>query len=146
MIREHNGEEEIPLLRLIPLINRTIGVHEKAKEYTLTKSQLFFMTALYYRGNLSMGRIAEFISSSKEQATRAVAPLVEKGLVRRFETEENRTHVYIELTGSGKKLMDDLKEETRVELHSKLRSALSEEEQRQLAAAVETVVSLLKKI
>lgn len=146
MTADHYEEGEIPLLRLIPLISRIIGVSGKAKEFDLTKSQLMFMTALYYRGILNMTKVSEYISSSKEQATRAVAPLVDKGIVKRFEIEDNRTHVYTELTEDGKNMMIKLRDEMHEDIDRRLQKSLSEEEIRQLTEAVRTTVSLLAKI
>lgn len=139
-------EGEIPLLRLIPLTNMIVDIHEMAKEYDLTKSQLIFMTALYYRGRLHMKKIAEYLSSSKEQATRAVAPLVDKGLVKRLEDGENRTHVFVTLTETGTVMMHRLLESVRSEIGPKLRRSLTEEEMAQLTESVHNVVTLLRKI
>lgn len=146
MAPELYGEGEVPLLRLIPLASRIIGVSGKAKEHNITKSQLMFMTALYYRGLLSMTKISEFISSSKEQATRAVAPLVERGIVRRVEFPENRTHVYIELTDLGREIMDSLRDECHHDVNQRLEASLTGEELKTLEESVRTVISLLKKV
>lgn len=146
MSPELYGEGEIPLLRLVPLVSRIIGISDKAKKYDITKSQLMFMTALYYRGLLSMTKISEFISSSKEQATRAVAPLVDRGIVKRVEIPENRTRVYIELTEDGKQIMDSLRDECHHDVNERLKACLSDEEFSTLLDSVRTVISLLNKV
>ena len=102
--------------------------------------------ALYSRGILNMTETSEFISSSKEQSTRAVAPLVEKGLVKRFELENNRKCVYIELTESGKAFMEAFWKELHKLVAEKLCSSLSAEELRMLFESVRTTAGLLSKV
>ena len=106
--------DEIPLLRLIPVTYRIIELDKYAKNFDLTKSQIFILTALHSHGILNMTKIAEYLSSSKEQATRAVSPLVEKGLVRRIESENNRKVVNIEFTDEGRELIKKLRDEIRM--------------------------------
>ena len=52
-----------------------------------------------------MKEAASYISSSKEQATRAVAPLVDKGLMERYTDSANRNYVHIQLTETGRMLV-----------------------------------------
>ena len=73
--------EDLPLLQLLPLTHRMIALAAIKKEYGLTKSQGIILMALFYRGTVCMSQIADYLSSSKEQATRAVAGMVEHGLV-----------------------------------------------------------------
>ena len=93
-----------------------------------------------------MTETSEFISSSKEQSTRAVAPLVEKGLVKRFELEDNRKRVYIELTEEGKSFMEEFWREMHKLVAEKLCSSLSEEELKTLFSSVRTAATLLSKV
>ena len=146
MISEKNEDTEIPLLRLIPLIYRLVDFNRQKKRYDLTKSQFIVLVALYSRGILNMTETSEFISSSKEQSTRAVAPLVEKGLVKRIELEDNRKRVYIELTENGHSFMKDFWEELHSLVEEKLCSSLSAEELRELFESVRTAASLLSKV
>ena len=137
---------EIPLLRLIPLTNRIAEIDKIAKDYALTKSQVIIMTILYSQGILNMSKIAEYISSSKEQATRAVASLVDKGLVKRIEFEKNRKNVFIEYTESGKELMEKFHSSVRSSIEKKLRKSLTDEEFESLVTSVRTVITLLGKV
>ena len=146
MISEKCEDTEIPLLRLIPLIYKVIDFNSQKKRYDLTKSQFIVLVALYSRGILNMTETSEFISSSKEQSTRAVAPLVEKGLVKRFELEDNRKRVYIELTESGKEFMQEFWKEMHKLVAEKLCTSLNEEELRTLFDSVKTAASLLSKV
>ena len=134
-----------PLLLLLPLLSRflTPPAHLSAK---LTKTQLLIVTALSYHESFHMSQLASYLSFSKEQATRAAAPLVEAGLVERFEQPENRTRVFLRLSADGRALADELLAQFSEQLKSKVSASLSEPEQAELRAAAETLVRLLSKI
>ena len=139
-------DEEFPLLRLLPLTQRLFSLTELRRHYGLTKSQITILIALYYRDTVTMSRIAEYIASSKEQATRAVAGMVENGLVERWENSENRTRVYVRLTETGRTYLEKCRDELHTQLREKVDAALSPEEKEQLRASLETVVTLLSKV
>lgn len=137
---------ELPLLRLLPLVQRLVSLAEIRKHYGLTRSQIIILIALYYRETLTMSRIAEYLASSKEQATRAVAGMVEHGLAERMESAENRTRVYVCLTETGRDYVEQCRAELRKQLGEKVNAALTPEEKVQLHASLETAVTLLSKI
>ena len=138
--------DKLPLLRLIPLTHRLLKLEDALKEFDLTKSQLYIMAALYYRSFLTMTQVSESISSSKEQATRAVAPLVKKGYIKRFERENDRKHVFIELTDAGRQILEAVRTRAVSGFHKKLDRAVSEEEKQQLIESLHTVISILSKV
>ena len=140
-----SGEQPSPLLLLLPLLTRFLSApaHISAR---LTRTQLLILTALSYRESLHMSQLASYLSFSKEQATRAAAPLVEAGLVERFEQPENRTRVFLRLTAEGKALADELRAQFSEQLKARVSASLSEPEQAELRAAAETLVRLLSKI
>ena len=138
--------EEVPLLRLMPMLNRLVRLTDAHKQYGLTKSQVVVLVALHYRESVTMSEIAQYLSSSKEQATRAVASLFDAGLVDRFEQPENRTHVYIRFTEKGKQFMQDFSTRMRAEITARLSASLSPEELETLRGCVETTVELLGKV
>ena len=139
-------DEELPLLRLLPLVQRTVSLAELRKHYGLTRSQIIILIALYYRETLTMSRIAEYLASSKEQATRAVAGMVEQGLAERLESPENRTRVYVCLTETGRDYVEQCRTELRKQMKDKVDAALNPEEKQQLCEAVNTAVALLCKV
>ena len=116
-----------PLLLLLPLLSRflTPPAHLSAR---LTKTQLLIVTALSYHESFHMSQLAAYLSFSKEQATRAAAPLVEAGLVERFAQSENRTRVFLRLTADGK-LRPCLFSDVEYDLRTALREG-TEEDQR----------------
>ena len=139
-------EEESSLLRLIPLVFKISRLGSTKREFHLTKSQLLLMLVLYHNEAVTMKDIAGYISSSKEQATRTVHPLADKGLVERFEHEENRKHVYVRITERGRQLVDAAVKEYHEQASSRIRASLSEEECLKLQEAVSTVAELLDKV
>lgn len=112
----------------------------------LTKTQLLIVTALSYHESFHMSQLAAYLSFSKEQATRAAAPLVEAGLIERFAQSENRTRVFLRLTAEGKTLADELRAQFSSQLKARVSASLSEPEQLELREAAETLVRLLSKI
>ena len=134
-----------PLFLLLPLLSRflTPPAHLSAK---LTKTQLLIVTALSYHESFHMSQLASYLSFSKEQATRAAAPLVEVGLVERFAQPENRTKVFLRLTESGRALAGELRAQFSAQLHARVSASLSASEQLELRAAAESLVRLLSKL
>lgn len=92
-----------------------------------------------------MSKLSKFIASSKEQTTRAVAPLVKEGLVERYVDEENRRYVYIRLSDQGIRMIQEAKQS--FIRHLKLSfDRLSEDDLDELKQAAETTLRILKKL
>jgi len=134
------------LLALLPLINKTISSAAGMKEFGYTKTQFYIFSALSRKGNLTMSQVASFISSSKEQATRAVAPLVDHGMVERYVDPENRTKVHIRLTEDGIVFMEEYKQHFFINLQSMMREKITQEEKLELKQAVEVMIRILSKL
>ena len=145
MVADCSGEE-VPLLRLLPMMYRLVQLTDAHKKYGLTKSQAVVLIALHYRESVTMSEIAQYLSSSKEQATRAVAALYDAGLVDRFELPANRTHVYIRFTDSGKEFMQTFSRQLREEISKRLENSLSPEELQTLRSSVQTTIEILGKV
>ena len=141
-----NTGDEVTLLHLLPILRRIIGLTDTHKQFGITKSQIIIFIVLHYRGSVTMSEVAQYISSSKEQATRAVAVLCDNGLIERFEDAGNRTHVLIRLTEQGKAHLQRLIAKLRSEVAERLAASLDEEEIHELNQAVNTVVTLLGKV
>lgn len=139
-------DEEIRLLMLLPLINRTILSASGIRELGYTKTQLTILAALALRDSLTMSQIAGFISSSKEQATRAVAPLVDHRLAERFTDPENRTHIHIRLTDKGSEFMQLCFSGFKRNLRSQLENKVTPEEQQELFACVDSLLRILGRL
>jgi len=134
------------LLALLPLINKIALSASDLRKAGYTKTQMLILTALYRRDNLTMGRVAGFISSSKEQATRAVAPLVDSGLVERYVVPDNRTKIHIRLTEAGRAAMEQNNKKFVHNLYQLFREHISDEEMTELKTAAETMIRILSKV
>ncbi|MDE6930671.1 MAG: MarR family transcriptional regulator, partial [Lachnospiraceae bacterium] len=53
------------------------------REIKFSRHQIYTLLALGSRESMTMGRVAESLAASREQATRVVASLVEEGYVER---------------------------------------------------------------
>lgn len=132
------------LVRIYPFCKRLL-LHTpwRASEFTGTQRLVLLTSAV--QGRLTMTHLAETIACSKEQATRAVAPMVESGYLRRIYDPENRTRVLIEITPQGRKLLRDQYDASAQFLHQQF-SVLTQEEQEQFRTALVTVYQLLGRI
>ena len=139
-------DDEIKLLKLMPLINRTILTPSGIRELGYTKTQLTILAALSLRGDLTMSQIAGFISSSKEQATRAVAPLVDHKLAERFTNPENRTHIHIRLTEKGQEFVALSFDRFRRHFRAQLEEKVTPVEQQELFQSVDSLLRILGKL
>jgi len=106
----------------------------------LTKTQILILFALSGGRSLNMSQL-----SSKEQATRAVSPLVKDEYVTRFRSDENRKMVYVKLTEKGNQLI--LQEKALVkEYLSKRFESLSKEDQELFHQSLSNILTILKKM
>lgn len=71
----------------------------------ITGSQRVCLLILAGHGPMTMTQLAKAMACSKEQATRATAPLVEKGYVYRQYDRDNRTRVWVALSDAGRALI-----------------------------------------
>lgn len=139
-------EEVVLLLQATTLLQSVVHSCIDRKQFPFTKSQMNIFTVLGMEGEVTMKQAAQHLSISQEQATRAVAPLVNTGYVERRIYPANRTRVYISLTESGRQLMEDLRLSLTENLSAKLEQSLSEEDNAVLCRAVSDVVRLTKTI
>lgn len=111
----------------------------------LTKTQILILFALSGGRSLNMSQLSSYLASSKEQATRAVSPLVKDGYVERFRSDENRKMVYVKLTDKGASLI--LQEKTLVKDYlSKRFEALSKDDQELFHQSLSNILTILKKM
>ena len=94
----------------------------------LTKTQILILFALSGGRSLNMSQLSSYLASSKEQATRAVSPLVKDEYVTRFRSDENRKMVYVK------------------EYLSKRFESLSKEDQELFHQSLSNILTILKKM
>ncbi len=136
----------VPLLQASTLLSGIVLSCADRKNYPFTKTQMNIFTILDMEGDISMKRIAQFLATSQEQATRTVAPLADAGYVERKTDPSNRTRVYIHLTDSGKKIIEDSRKVLIQNMDEKISSSLNIEDRAELCKAAATMVDLLNKI
>lgn len=87
-------EPRLNMLRTLPLMHRLLRLIFTGEREHMTKTQFYILITLFLRPSLTMTQIAERIGASKEQATRAVAPLADEGLiVREVSAETERAYM-----------------------------------------------------
>lgn len=138
--------EDVPLLWILPMAQKFFSLSDIKKEFGITKSQAVVMIALYYKGSMNMSQVSEYLSSSKEQATRAVSGIVRDGFAERFESPDNRTHVNIRLTKAGYDKIEAVKTETYSRFNDRLETMVTEEDKEELKKAAMTIIAILNKI
>ena len=111
----------------------------------LTKTQILILFALSGGRSLNMSQLSSYLASSKEQATRAVSPLVKDEYVTRFRSDENRKMFYVKITDKGNQLI--LQEKALVkEYLSKRFESLSKEDQELFHQSLSNILTILKKM
>ena len=141
-------EPRLYMLRSLPLMHRLLRMIFIGEKARMTKTQFYILITLSVIPSLTMTEIAEHIGASKEQATRAVAPLVDGGMVQRTVMPCNRTRVYVSLTETGQKYIREMIARCSERLDERMTERLTPEEQSALqmhlaesAALLETIVS-----
>lgn len=110
--------------------------------WDLTASQSSVMSTLVDRGPLRMGELAALEGVQLPSATSVVNGLVKLGLVERRADPADRRAVVIDLTGKGRRQVDELVER-RNHSFALLLERLPEEDRRLLRDAVPAVTRLL---
>lgn len=146
MEKQDFGVEALPLLAALPMIHRLVMSSGERSKAIHTKSQLIIFIILSLWESLTMTEIAGYISSSREQATRAVAPLADAGYVERYTDPRNRTRIHIRLTAVGRSYWAECREKMRDMIDQRLKASLSAAECQELEQAAATMIRLLRKL
>ena len=145
MESKESVEPRLTMLRALPLMHRLLRLIYAGKQEHYTKTQFYILITLFHRAPLTMTQIGRMIGANKEQATRAVAPLVDDGLVQREVSSRNRTKVYVSLTENGRTLVPELLERCSEKLDAYLGERLTPQEQEALRIHLEESAALLEK-
>lgn len=133
------------LFEIFPICQRLLLNSIDLHSIEFTRTQMLILFSLSSRDRLNMSQLSAYIASSKEQATRAVAPLVKHGFVERFRSEENRKKVYVQLTPKGEELIQKEQMLVKQRLSAQFQS-LSLNDQEIFQESVENILRLLKKL
>lgn len=145
MSAEKKEELVYSLLELLPSYYQYFNNFTDIKEKNLTKTQLRILLILSTNENLSMSQLADKLCISREQATRAVAPLVRRRLVFRSIHDTNRRQLDVGLTNAGIALLAELKSEYIRHLESSF-SCLSEEEKTLFSESLRNISKIMSKM
>ncbi len=139
-------ESLVSLLQASTLLSGLVLACVDRKRFPFTKTQFNIFTLLDMEGDLSMKKIAQLLATSQEQATRTVAPLADAGYVERITDPTNRTRIYIHLTESGRKVIEESRKSLTDNLSVKLNELIGDNDEERLCAAASQIVSILETI
>lgn len=124
------------------VISRRIRV---VSDDTLTHLQIQALYLMRDVGPLAMHQISSRLRMSKQHLTRFVDALVKKGLLERFQKENNRRTVYIRITEDGLKALDEYILYA-TDVITDMMEKLDDEDRSKLVAAAEEMESVLSKL
>ena len=110
----------------------------------LTKTHTMVLGLLSEEAEFNMSTLAQRMAVSREQATRAVTGVVERGLVERRRSTSDGKVVKVSLTKEGRAFLDQQQRECSKMISSELAS-LSEEERNSLHEASLTAIHMITK-
>ena len=115
------------------------------RDHGLSMPQTLLLFRLYYRGQCSVGDIAEHLAVTNAAASQTVERLVQQGLLERDEDPNDRRAKQIVLSPLGQQLiLDGI--EARVHWMTELTSVLSPEEQTTIVAALEALTNAARQL
>lgn len=133
------------MYEIYPLSRKLVFDTFDKKKYDITRTQQIIMLSLSISGTLTMSQLASKINTSNEQATRAVAQLVNKGFIVRMQNPDNRRVINIKLTDEAMRFMEKTKAEIFDDLLSKF-SGISDDEMVQMKEALQIINGILKRV
>lgn len=133
------------MYEIYPLSRKLVFDTFDKKEYDITRTQQIIMLSLCIEGTLTMSQLASKINTSNEQATRAVAQLVDKGFVIRMQNPDNRRVINIRLTDEAMRFMEKMKNEILDDILGKF-SSVSDSDMKKMKDALVFINSILKKV
>ena len=131
------------MYEIYPLSRKLVFDTFDKKKYDITRTQQIIMLSLCIEGTLTMSQLASKINTSNEQATRAVAQLVDK--VIRMQNPDNRRVINIRLTDEAMRFMEKMKNEILDDILGKF-SSVSDSDMKKMKDALVFINSILKKV
>lgn len=131
------------LYEMYPLSRKLVFDTFNLKNSILTRTQQIILLALSLNKTLTMSQLAEKINTSNEQATRAVAQLVEMDFVERKQDTKNRRIINISLTEKAMNFLENTKNNIMDELLKKF-ERISDDEMLSFRQAVSQIINVLK--
>ena len=94
---------------------------------------------------MSMSKLADLLSTSREQTTRAVSPLADRDYIIRLTNEKNRRILNVAITQSGLDFLQNLRKNYSVQLLESI-EMLSEKEINDFIKSLNIIINTLEKI
>lgn len=111
----------------------------------LSKTQLMAMVILNVQKTINVGDLAKWLAVSREQASRAISGLEEKGYIEKHRGAQNWRNIEIALTADGQQFSDEMRKQTLDSLEKSL-AILSEEEAARLRFCSQQAAFLLSQV
>jgi DNA-binding MarR family transcriptional regulator len=142
----HDGPRlDLRILQAFRRIIRAIDLYSRklAADHNITAPQLVALNAIVSSGPLYTSELAQRIHLSPSTVVGIVDRLEAKDLIRRQRSTADRRRVHVESTAAGRKLVEASPSPLQDRLAQALRT-LPDQEQQEIAAALEKVVSLME--
>lgn len=97
------------LMKLFPNYNQHLHMLLSINDLDLTKTQLAAILIIANEQTMSMSELADRMCISREQATRVINPLADRGLIHREIHPGNRRQIDIRLSTQGITCLEDMK-------------------------------------
>lgn len=133
------------MYELYPLCRKLVFDTFDKQKYGVTRTQQIILLALALEEKLTMSQLASKINTSNEQATRAVAHLVDKGFIERMQDNSNRRIINIRLTDKANEFIKKTKSEIMGDLLDQF-NGVSDEDMEKFHDAIIQIVKILKKV
>lgn len=133
------------MYELYPLCRKLVFDTFDKKKNNITRTQQIILLALAAEEKLTMSQLAAKINTSNEQATRAVAQLVDRGFIERLQDNSNRRVINIRLTEKAQEFISKTKAEIMGDLLDRFND-VSDEDMESFQAAIEQLIRVLKKV
>ncbi|MGI6570000.1 MAG: MarR family winged helix-turn-helix transcriptional regulator [Caldicoprobacterales bacterium] len=127
------------------VIEKVIKQLEQTYKSDLTYSEFFAISAVNYLGDMKMTDFADIFGIQKQQATRLINKLVEKGFIKRVYDDSDRRVVMISLTSQAKSYLEEYVAKSIKQIEKSL-SGFSDSELQKLQRTMETMSQMLARI
>lgn len=135
----------ISFLSMIPKYNNYFYGMIDLKRFHVTKTQFRILFVINMYPDITMSELADRIATSREQATRAVNPLVKRKLLLRKTDAKNRRQLKINLSDEGLDFLYEIVSQF-IEAAGQPFQSLSDEELNAFHEAVGTITKTMNKI
>ena len=130
----------VSLIERVGRMMQACHVAFSEEESSLTINQVILLKVLSAAGRLSMADIAQALRITPASATSLVNRMVKSGWLERSDDPTDRRKIWVSIPSSRLAGWKSLEDQYRAAM-VKFNSVLSQEEQRQLASILETLIS-----